>query len=98
MLISQRRREPSARRAIQKSDLDHIRYDALFDRVFLFVNGSGNRAEADGSTTKLLGNRQQSSSVHLVATGSIDCHPVPSVTRDRLPDASVVIDFSVLAR
>src|SRR5687767_11183093 len=96
MFVSQRRREASARRAIQKSDLDQIGFDNLFDRIFFFVNGSGDRAETDRSATEFFDDRQQQLSVHLVETIRVDFHAVQRIARNRLIDASVVIDFRII--
>ena len=38
MIVRERRRKTSARRAIEKSDLNQVGFDDLLDRIFLFVN------------------------------------------------------------
>ena len=82
MFVRERRRQAAARRAIQKSDLNQIRFDDLLDRIFLFVNRSGNRAQADRSTVELLDDRQQQFAIHLIETVRVDFHSIQRIVRD----------------
>src|SRR5687767_13672417 len=97
MLVRERRCHAAAWRAIQKPDLNQIRLDDLLDRIFLFMNGSRQRADADWSTAEFLDDRQQQSPIHFVETISIDFHPVQRIVRNLLVYAPVVIHFSVVA-
>src|ERR1051326_8513853 len=68
MFVSERRRETAARRPIEKSDLDQVRLDDLFDRILLLVNRSRDRAEPNRAAVELLDDRQQQFSIHLIET------------------------------
>jgi len=97
MFVRERRSQTAARRAIQKSNLNQIRFDDLLDRVFLFVNGSRDRTQANGSTIELLNYRQQQLSIHLVEAVGVDFHAIQRVVCNLLVDASVVIDLRIVA-
>src|SRR5688500_13042872 len=97
MFVSQRSREASAKCAIQKSDLDQVRIDDLFDRVLLFLYRSRDGDRDDWSATKFLYERQQQFERHLVETVIIDFHPVQRVIRECLRHASVIFDSRVVA-
>src|SRR5215213_9005715 len=96
MSVRERRCQSSPRRPIQKSNLNQIRFDDLLDRVFLFVNGSGNRAQADWSTVELLDYRQQQLSIHLVEAVGVDFHAIQRVVCNFLVDAAVEIDLRIV--
>src|SRR5689334_8001515 len=66
MIVRQRRRQTPARRAIEKSDLNQIRFDDLLDRIFLLVNGSGNGSESHRAAAEFLDDRQKQFAVHLI--------------------------------
>src|SRR5215510_13664798 len=44
---------------VEKTDLNQVWFDDLFDRIFLLMNGRGNRAQTNRTTTELLDDRQQ---------------------------------------
>src|SRR5678816_4472278 len=76
VFVCERRRQTSARRTIQESDLNQIRLNDLLYRIFLLVNRRRNGPQTHWSAAELLNDRQQQFTIHFVETIRIDFHPV----------------------
>src|SRR5690242_8777458 len=92
MFVCERGREAAAGSSIEKPDLDQVRLDDLLDRIFLFMNRSGDRAQPYRAAVELLDDRQEQFAIHLIETIRVNFHSVQGIARDRLRDAAVVID------
>src|ERR1041385_2381109 len=96
MFVSERRRHAATRRPVQKTDLNQIRFNNLFYRIFLLGNRRGNGAQPHGPAVEFLDDRQQQFSIHFIETVRVDFHAIQRVICDFLVDTSVVIHFSVV--
>ena len=97
MVVSPTRSHTAARRAIEKADLHQVRFDYLLDRIFLFVQGSSDRAKTDRTAVEFLNYRQQELTVHFIEAVGIDFHSIESIVGDRLGDMAFVIDLGKIA-
>src|SRR5712691_7652931 len=57
MLVSEARCHAPPGSAIEESNLNQVRFDDLFNRIFLFMDRSGDRSQADRTAVKLLNYR-----------------------------------------
>ena len=97
VLISERGRNTSAWCAIEKSDLDQVRFDNLLDRVLFFVNRGRDRSETNWAATELFDDRQQKFAIHFVQAVCVDFHSIQCIGSHFFRDVTFVINFGVIA-
>src|SRR5687768_7276527 len=97
MLICQPRRHPSAGSAVEEADLEKVRFDYLFDRVFFLVKRSAKGAEADGAAVEFFDDGHQKLAVHFIEAECVDLHPIQRVVRDMFGYPAVMVDLGVIA-
>src|SRR5690554_6765308 len=93
MFVREPGRHPASRGPVEKADLEQVRLDDLFDRVFFFVDGGGDRTQTDRAAIKLLDDRPQQFGVPFVEAIAVDIHAVERVRRDLGGNASVVVNL-----
>src|SRR5215813_10627392 len=95
-MICQWRGQATSGSSIEKTDLNQVGLDDLFDRIFFFMNRRGNRAETNRTTVELLNDREQKFPVHFIKAISVDFHSVEGIIRNFPGDAALVVHFRVI--
>src|SRR5262245_62167337 len=96
VLISRRSHDASARRAVQKADLNQVRLVNFFDRLFLLADRRRDCADADRAAIELFNDRRQQFAVDFVQAVAVDLHPVERVGGHFGGDVAVVFNFGVI--
>src|SRR5262249_4609561 len=76
VLMGETRGHPSARRAVQKTNLQEIGLVDLFNCVFLFADRRRKRAQSHRPTIELLYDRQKQLAIDLVEPVRVDFHAI----------------------
>src|SRR5215471_5730573 len=76
MLISKPSRHSTARRAIQKADLEQVRLIDLFYRILFLTDRRRQSSETDWTAVKLSNNRHKELAVHFIKAKRIYFHAV----------------------
>lgn len=93
MLVRESGRHAAAGCAVEEADLEQVRLNDLFDRIFFFVDRGGDRAKADGAAIKFFDDGFEQLCIHLIEAVAVDFHPVKSVASDMFGNTAVMIDL-----
>src|ERR1043166_9552684 len=97
MLISKLGGHPPAGSTIQKSNLNQVWLDDLFNRIFLFMNGGRQSAYPNRAAFKLLDDCQEQLSIHLIEAVRIDLHSIQRIIRDLMSNPAVIVNIGIVA-